>query len=139
VGEAYLWFGRLQLNEQQLEQIICDPLVEIYSVRYLNNDEGLLELDFRQSGKCELSYFGLTNTLIGKGVGRWLMNQAIDLAWTHPIDHFWVHTCTDDHPDALGFYIRSGFRPFKRQIEIYDDPKLNGILPRDDASHIPLL
>ena len=83
-------------------------------------DEGLLELDFRQSGECELAFFGVTGREIGTGAGRWLMNRAIEQAWAHPIRRFWVHTCTLDHAGALAFYVRSGFVPYRRQIEIAD-------------------
>jgi hypothetical protein len=51
----------------------------------------------------------------------------------------WVHTCTLDHPGALGFYRRNGFAPFARAIETFADPRLLGILPRDAAPHAPLI
>ena len=139
VGEPYLWFSALTLPQEQLERMIRDPAMHVYSVRYRGSDEGLLQLDFRTPHECELLYFGLTQTLIGKGAGRWLMNRAIDLAWSQPIRRFWVHTCTLDHPSAVSFYIRSGFHPYKRQIEIADDPRLTGILSKDAAPEIPLI
>jgi hypothetical protein len=49
-----------------------------------------------------------------------------------------LHTCTLDHPRAVPFYLRSGFRPFKREIEIFDDPRALGKLPRDAAPDVPL-
>lgn len=67
------------------------------------------------------------------------MNRAIDIAWSHPIRRFWVHTCTMDHPGALAFYIRSGFVPFKRQIEIADDPRLTGTLSASAAPEVPII
>ncbi len=102
-------------------------------------DEGLLELDFRHPGVCELSFFGVTPGLVGIGAGRWLMNRALELVWSRPIRRFWVHTCTHDHPAALAFYMRSGFRPFRRHIHIEDDPRLAGVLPRTAAPQIPLI
>src|SRR5438132_6476379 len=39
-----------------------------------------------------------------------------------------------DHPLALPFYLRSGFSPFKRHLEIVEDPRLTGVLPRDRKS-----
>ena len=56
-----------------------------------------------------------------------------------PIRRFWAHTCTLDHPSALSFYKRSGFRPFRRQVEIAEDPRLSGLAPMDAAAHVPLL
>lgn len=139
IGEPYLWFSRLVLQEEQLLAAIRDPAIEIYTANCGAEDQGLLELDFRSAGDCELLYFGLTQELLGSGAGRWLMNRAIEIAWSHPIERFWVHTCTLDHPAALPFYMRSGFVPFKRQIEYSDDPRLTGALPRSAAPHIPLI
>jgi GNAT superfamily N-acetyltransferase len=139
IGEPYLWFSRLTLTKEQLEAVIRDRNTEIYAVRLGGRDEGLLELDFSHSDECELVFFGLTEQLVGKGVGRWLMNRAIERAWTRPIRRFHVHTCNLDHPGALEFYIRSGFRPFKRQIEIADDPRIAGVLRLDAAPHVPLI
>ncbi len=139
VGAPYLWSSHLTLSDEQLARVVRDPGIEIYSIRADGRDEGLLELDFRTPEECELLFFGLTDALVGRGAGRWSMNRAIDIAWSHPIKRFWVHTCTLDHPNAVDFYIRSGFHPFKRQIEILDDPRLDGTLSRDCAPHIPLL
>ena len=102
-------------------------------------EAGLLELDFRTPHECELSFFGLTLPLLGTGAGRWLMNRAIERAWSRPIRRFWVHTCTFDHQDALAFYLRSGFRPFRLEIEYADDPRVTGLLPRSAAPHVPLI
>ena len=139
VGSQWLWFSRLQLSDRELELIIRDPQVEIHALKIAGQDEGMLELDFRQDGECELSFLGLVNSILGTGAGRLLMNRAIECAWSRLIKRFWVHTCTIDHPAALAFYIRSGFRPFKREIEIADDPRLTGLLPRTAAPHVPLI
>ncbi len=137
VGEEWLWFSRLQMSDADLAAIIQSPLVEVYALVQDGRDEGLLELDFRQPGQCELAFFGVTAKLIGSGAGSWLMNRALELMWSRPVARFWVHTCTLDHPSALAFYQRSGFRPFRRQIEIADDPRLDGTLPRSAAKHVP--
>jgi GNAT superfamily N-acetyltransferase len=138
VGEEWLWFSRVQMADVELAAIIQLPLVEVYALAQDGRDEGLLELDFRSDGQCELAFFGVTANLIGSGAGRWLMNRALERAWSRPVARVWVHTCTFDHPSALAFYQRSGFRPFRRQIEIADDPRLDGTLPRDVARHAPI-
>jgi GNAT superfamily N-acetyltransferase len=138
VGQDWLWFSRLMLSDDALAAIIRDRSIELYALEYLRRDEGLLELDFRQAGVCELSFFGVTPSLIGKGAGRWLMNRALELAWSRPIRRFWVHTCTLDHPRSLTFYLSSGFCAFRRQIEIADDPR-TAVLPRSAAPEIPII
>lgn len=139
IGADWLWFSRLRLSDEGLAAVIAHSEVEVHALTLNGRDEGLLELDFRAEGECELSYFGLTPALVGRGAGRWLMGQAIALAWARPIRRLWVHTCTLDHPNALPFYLRSGFTAYKREIEITADPRLDGTLPRDAAPDMPVI
>jgi GNAT superfamily N-acetyltransferase len=139
IGEQWLWFSRLRMADAELAAMIQSPLVEIYALVHDGRDEGVLELDFGDAGQCELRLFGVTAKLVGGGAGRWLMNRALELAWSRPVTRVWVHTCSFDHPSALAFYQRSGFRPFRRQIEIADDPRLDGTAPRSVAKHIPVI
>jgi GNAT superfamily N-acetyltransferase len=139
VGEEWLWFSRLQMTDAELAAIIHSPLVEVYALAHEGRDEGLCELDFREAGQCEIAFFGVTADLIGSGAGRWLMNRALELSWSRPIARVWVHTCTFDHPAAVAFYQRSGFRAFRRQVEVAGDPRLDGTAPRDVALHVPII
>jgi len=139
VGEDWLWFSRARMSDADLAAIINAPDIEIYALAVDGRDEGLLELDFREAGQCELVYFGVTARLIGTGAARFLMNRALQRAWSNGVRRVWVHTCTLDHPSAVAFYQRSGFRPFRRQIEIADDPRLDGTAPRDAARHVPII
>jgi len=139
VGEDWLWFSRLLLADDALAATLSDPAVEIHALTLEGEDQGLLELDFREEGQCELAFFGLAATLHGRGAGRWLMNRALERAWARPIARLWLHTCTLDHPDALAFYRRSGFRPYRRQVEIADDPRLQGQSPPAAAAHVPVI
>jgi GNAT superfamily N-acetyltransferase len=139
VGAPWLWFGRLVIGDAALRAILADPAVEAVALRRDGEDSGLLELDFRQAGACELSYFGLVPEAVGHGAGRFLMARAIERAFARPIGRFWVHTCTLDHPGAVAFYVRSGFVPYKRAVEVADDPRLTGLVPRDAAPHIPIV
>jgi GNAT superfamily N-acetyltransferase len=139
IGEEWLWFSRLQMADAELAAIVRSPMVDVYALVHEGRDKGLLELDFRDAGQCELAFFGVTADLIGGGAGRWLMNRALELAWSRQVHRVWVHTCTLDHPSALAFYQRSGFRAFRQQIEIADDPRFDGTAPRDAAKHVPII
>lgn len=138
VGSDWLWFSRLQLPEDALRAILNDPDHRIWTLRKGETDAALLELDFRTKGECELSFFGLASALIGQGAGRFLMNAAIEAAWSEPISRFHVQTCTLDSPQALGFYRRTGFTPIRQKIEIADDPRILGLLPKDKGPHVPI-
>lgn len=140
VGAPWLWFTRLTMDVGQLSTIIADPGVKIFAVLDSGGLEiGIVELDFRTPPDCEIAYFGLIPELAGHGYGRWLMAQTLALAWAPGVERVWVHTCSLDHPSALGFYRMQGFVPFKREIETFRDPRLTGQLPRDAAPQIPLI
>jgi len=140
VGAPWLWFSRLAMDDATLLRIIHDPGISIFAALDPAGVEvGMLELDFRVAGECELSYFGLIPELAGQGHGRWLMAEAMARAWVKGIARVWVHTCTLDHPSALGFYRASGFTPISRTIETFPDPRAIGILPADAAPQIPRL
>lgn len=140
VGAPWLWFSRLVIAEDDLRRVLDDDAVEIFAlVDGAGIEVGMLELDFRRAGECEIAYFALVPELTGKGIGRWLMAQALALAWREGVGRVWVHTCTLDHPAALGFYQREGFVPIGRAVETFADPRLTGHLPHDSAPHIPCL
>lgn len=139
VGSPWLWYRRRTYEDAKLMAILNDPKVALFTLSRDGQDEALLELDFRKEGECELGYFGLTPKLIGSGAGRCLMNKAISLAWAAPINRFHLQTCTLDSAQALGFYMRSGFVPYRRQVEVDDDPRLSGVSATDSAPHVPLI
>jgi GNAT superfamily N-acetyltransferase len=141
VGQPWLWFSRLELDDAALTAIIHDPKVGIWAVTDLQGTGiGILELDFRINGECEIAFFGLVPELAGKGHGKWLMAMALQAGWGEAgVERMWVHTCTLDGPGALAFYIKSGFVPYQRQIETFHDPRLSGLIPRDAAPQIPLI
>jgi GNAT superfamily N-acetyltransferase len=140
VGAPWLWFSRLTLDDAHLAEIIQHPKVELYSVLDDGgNQVGMLELDFREPHECELSFIGLVPELAGQGHGRWLLAEALRLAWREGVDRVHVHTCSLDHPAALAAYRRAGFIPYKRAVERFPDPRLLGILPKDSAPQVPLL
>ena len=140
IGGPWLWFSRLILDDAHLAAIVQHPKVELYAVKdEQGRDVGMLELDFREAGECELAFIGLVPELSGKGHGRWLLAEAIRGAWREGVDRVHVHTCSLDHPAALSAYRRAGFAPYKRAIERFPDPRLLGILPIDCAPQIPLL
>jgi GNAT superfamily N-acetyltransferase len=140
VGAPWLWFSRLALDDDALLAIIRDPGTELFAVQDGNaRDVGMLELDFRQPGQCELAFVGLVPELSGLGHGRWLLAEALSRGWRNGVSRVHVHTCSLDHPAALAAYRSAGFVPVRRAIERFRDPRLAGILPLDSAPQVPLL
>ena len=140
VGAPWLWFSRLAMADAALSAIIHDARVQVFAaVDRAGVEVGMLELDFRHPGACEIGYFALVPELAGHGHGRWLMAQALAHAWTGDVARVWLHTCTLDHPSALNFYRAQGFVPTKRTVETFPDPRVAGLLPADAAPQVPLL
>ncbi|WP_042467586.1 GNAT family N-acetyltransferase, partial [Sphingomonas sp. FUKUSWIS1] len=124
VGSRWLWFSRLAMDDAALAAILRDPGIAVHAVIDPAGIEvGMLELDLRRTGACEISYFGLIPELAGQGHGRWLMAETLARAWTRGVERVWLHTCTLDHPNALGFYRAQGFVATRRTIETFPDPR----------------
>ena len=140
IGRDWLWFSRLVMNDEELAAIIQDEALELYVIiDEVGADIGMLELDFREPGQCEIAFIGLVPEVTGRGHGRWLMGETLGLAWRDGVRRVHVHTCTLDHPAALPSYRHAGFVPYRRAVERFPDPRLTGILPRDSAPQVPLL
>ena len=140
VGAPWLWYSRLAMDDAKLAAIVHDPAVTVHAALDPAGVEvGMLELDYRHAGACELSYFGFVPELAGQGHGTWLMAHALTRAWRPGVSRVWVHTCTLDHPRALGFYRAAGFVAVKRTVETFPDPRRLGLLPEDAAPQIPQL
>jgi GNAT superfamily N-acetyltransferase len=137
VGEPWLWFERRLLDDATLLAEITKPTIEIFVLYVRGVPAGYFELDSAAPDETKLCYFGLVPEFIGRRLGPYLLQAAIDEAWTRPIGRFWLHTSTFDHPKALSVYQRAGFTVYARQHISFEDPRESGILPRTLAH--PLL
>jgi GNAT superfamily N-acetyltransferase len=139
VGEDWLWGSRLFLAEADLRAIIQHPLVSVYAVCDGEREIGLIELDWRNRPDCEIVFFGLVAGELGRGLGRWAMAEVQRLVFGQGAQRLWLHTCTLDHPAAVQFYQAQGFRAFKREVEIMEDPRLAGLTRRDAGGYHPII
>ena len=130
VGEPWLWFERRLLTDSALAAQIHRPGSEIFVLYVRGVPAGFFELDTAAPRETKLCYFGLAPDFIGRRLGPYLLQAAIDRAWSRPIDRFWLHTSTFDHPKALGVYQRAGFVVYARRAVVFEDPRERGTLPR---------
>jgi GNAT superfamily N-acetyltransferase len=138
-GAQWLWFSRLQMTDEQLAAVLQNSEIEFFLAESAGREIGIAELDRSQPPNVEITSFALFSEAIGKGMGRPFMAQLLDRAWSHTTARVWLHTCNLDGPTALTFYIKCGFNPYKRAIEVADDPRLSGILPEDAAPQLPII
>ncbi len=129
VGEPWLWYERRVMAEADLARILEDERVEVYVLYAEGAPAGFAELDRRQGTEIELAYFGMMPHFIGRGLGRYLLAWAIERAWSYEPRRLWVNTCNLDHPKALPLYQQLGFKPYKQEKKVIDDPRVTGVIP----------
>ena len=130
VGTPWVWFERRQWSDAALAAELAKPTTEIFVLFVGGVPAGYFELNAAEPRETELCYFGLVPEFIGRRLGAFLLNAAIEQAWTRPLERLWVHTCTFDHPRALPLYQRAGFVVYARRPVSFDDPRESGVLPR---------
>src|SRR5580704_12604945 len=100
VGTPWVWFERRQISDAALAAELEKTTTEVF-VLYVNGvPAGYFELDGAQPRETELCYFGLVPEFVGRRLGPFLLNAAIEQAWSRSIERLWVHTRRFDHPKA---------------------------------------
>jgi GNAT superfamily N-acetyltransferase len=130
VGTPWVWFERRLWSDATLAAELAKHTTEIFVLHVGGVPAGFFELDAAEARQTKLCYFGLLPEFIGRRLGPFLLNAAIEQAWSRPLERFWVNTCTFDHPRALPLYQRAGFVVYARRKASFDDPRESGILPR---------
>lgn len=138
IGDPWLWYGRLLQPRPAIAQLIRAPYYGVWRLWSGGRVAGLGELDRSNRADVKLEYFGLVPEYIGNGLGGWFLRSLVAEAWRGPVERVWLHTCTEDHPDAIDIYRRIGFRVYHREAEWVRDPRLAGLLPGDAGPHVPL-
>ena len=123
IGEPWLWYERRLLTDDELISIIHSDDVSVNVLYSKESPVGFFELDGRFNNEIELAYFGLLQSFIGQGLGRWLLGQALCLAWSKDPSRVWVHTCNLDHPNAIRVYEHAGFIPYHEKTIDIEDPR----------------
>lgn len=122
VGSQLNWVDRLVMKDDELLAILHHADVDVFVLTDPDGPLGYAELDRRVPGEIELAYFGLFPKAIGQGLGKYLLNHVLHLAWSHAPRRVWVHTCDLDHPAAIPNYEKAGF-------VVYDEAMVDQWLP----------
>ena len=139
IGQDFLWVSRALMGDASLAEWLNRPTTLVQFLMKNGAPIGLVELDNAAPGECEIVSFGLVPEEVGLGSGHWLMQQVLAGAAASGATRVWLHTCTFDHPAAIPFYLRHGFRAYKSAIEVFDDPRLTGDFAPDAAPHVPVI
>jgi len=122
VGKKHRWIDRLSWPDEKWINYISNKNLETYIICESEELAGFFELLHNpELQETEISYFGLLEEYIGKGIGGYALSEAIRKSFEKKIRRVWLHTCTLDHPNALKNYIARGMTVFKREkINILD-------------------
>jgi GNAT superfamily N-acetyltransferase len=123
VGKDFFWRDRLKWSDQDWLNYINNIFFKLYILKQNNELAGYYELLYDPKiSSMEISYFGIFKEFFGKGIGGYLLTDAILNSYKHSINKVWVHTCTLDHPNALKNYLARGMKIFKTE-KIFFNPE----------------
>ncbi len=125
VGGDWYWRERLPWTYNQWLAWLSRPDVETWVALASGTPAGYFELHTKGNATVELTYFGLLPGFAGRGLGGYLLTQAVERAWrVRPgIECVTVHTCTLDHAAALPNYLARGFTVFKEEEQLVELPE----------------
>ena len=138
VGEPWLWADRLRMTDDALTARLHDPRTALYVLYDAGVPAGFGELYAHDAATTEIAYFGLMPESIGRGLGPFLLDGVVRMAWASGPQRVSVETCTLDHPHALKTYHRAGFVTDCQENVFRDDPRRLGLVPLEAAPAVPL-
>ena len=113
IGADWRWTDRLAWSPEKWRAHATSDNLRTFVAYEGGSVAGFYELQREESGSVEIGMFGLAPEFIGRRWGGLLLDSAIENAFAWGARRVWVHTCTDDHPNALNNYLKSGLRVFK--------------------------
>jgi ribosomal protein S18 acetylase RimI-like enzyme len=119
VGRPWLWYERRLLSDAALQTLLEQPGHELHVARHDGNLVGYIEL-----AGDDLAFFGLTLAYVGRRIGPWLLDRAVERAFARGTTALTLNTNTLDHPRALDTYRRAGFRTVRREAKELQDPRV---------------
>jgi GNAT superfamily N-acetyltransferase len=109
VGQAWNWAACAEWTIPRWNEYLASNPVSTVVLVLDNEDIGYGEL-INRDGDVEILSFGLLENFLGRGLGGAALEMVVRYAWTlGAVDHVWLHTCEQDHPNALPNYQRRGF------------------------------
>jgi GNAT superfamily N-acetyltransferase len=115
VGRPYNWRDRLSWSDEQIRTRLADPAVSLHALTVSGAPAGYYELQRHPDAAVEIVYFGLLPEFCGRGLGKYLLGEAVASARELGAARVWLHTCDMVGPAALPNYVCRGFRPFRTE------------------------
>lgn len=110
VGRGY-WTERVRWIDARWARHLASPSVAFW-IASLGGDVGFFELTERVRG-VKIEGIGLVESRRGRGLGGALLSAATQAAFASGARRVYLHTATDDHPNALPNYRARGYRVYR--------------------------
>jgi ribosomal protein S18 acetylase RimI-like enzyme len=108
VGDGF-WTERVRWNLVRWREHLRRADVSFWIALVSGQEAGCFELT-RFTRGVKIEGFGLLPSYRGQGMGRDLLTAATRQAFAIGARKVWLHTATDDHPNALPTYLSGGYR-----------------------------
>ena len=131
VGGDYHWRDRLAWSDERLDEHLARPEIEVWVLRDADDTAGTplgyFELARSDDGDVEIAYFGLARRAHGRGLGGWMLGEAVRRAWDSGARRVHLNTCTLDSPAALPNYLARGFVATRTETYETNIPEPEGL------------
>ncbi len=117
VGKDWQWKERLSWSETRWAEYVGRPELETWIGYLTGTPFGYFELARQPERNVEIAIFGVMPAFVGRGLGGFLLNEAVRNAWLGGARRVWLHTCSYDHPAALANYEARGFALYQTDEE----------------------
>lgn len=117
VGQIWQWFDKEKWSDKQWREYAERDALRLFMLTYKGTPAGYFELEKHSDESVEIVYFGIAEAYLDKGLGGFLLSQAIERAWQWQAARVWVHTCSLDHPHALANYRARGMDVYKIEVK----------------------
>ncbi len=116
IGRQCHWQEYLCFGDADLSARIHAPRREMRLLLIDGAPAGLFDIDRVDDETAEIVYFGLMTHLAGRGLGKWLLAQAIATAFSTGARRLVLKTSSLDHPAAQVIYRKAGFEIAQEEV-----------------------
>jgi ribosomal protein S18 acetylase RimI-like enzyme len=125
VGRGF-WNERQDWTSERWRAHLSEGVVSFWIAKNSTEEIGFFELR-KDFDDMKIEGFGLLEQWRSRGLGGGLLSAATQKAFDCGAKHIWLHTATDDHPNALPNYTKRGYH-------IYREDVLNNPMPNQSPA-----
>ncbi|MFG3001052.1 GNAT family N-acetyltransferase [Streptomyces sp. NPDC048340] len=117
IGAPYRWRSARRSPQEWEAWFVEHPDRTCWLLTVADEPAGVVCYDLHPDADVEIRTFGLLPEFTGKGLGGHALTLAIRKGWelVPDVSRIWLHTSSEDNPNALPNYQRRGFRTFKTE------------------------